>query len=96
MIVRALAAAPVRVQDLAFHVLRREGWSVLEPLVGDDRALLVSAAAAGGPVPTEILARLVLELDDRTLTAMAVLAKRLAVRSRPVGAQAVLTSQASA
>jgi hypothetical protein len=75
-VVRVLASAPAELRVFALQGLRDASWSVVEPLVDGDRAVLLRAEYHTHPqLPLAILAQLVME--DASVPALDALVKRL-------------------
>jgi hypothetical protein len=75
-VVRMLASAPAELREVALQALRSASWSVVEPLIGGDPALLLRAGYHAHPqLPIEVLARLVME--TASLPALTALVRRL-------------------
>jgi len=75
-VVRALGSAPAELREVALKALRGASWSVVEPLIGGDLALLLRAGYHAHPqLPIDLLARLVLETPS--VPALTALVRRL-------------------
>jgi hypothetical protein len=77
-VVAVLAGAPGELRVIALRALREASWSVIEPLTGGDRALLLRAECHAHPqLPFPLLVQLVQE--DATVPALTALVKRMEV-----------------
>jgi hypothetical protein len=77
-VVRVLAGAPAELRVLALQALRDASWSVIEPLTGGDRALVLRAECQAHPqLPLPLLVELV--QDGASVPALTALVKRMEV-----------------